>query len=204
MRRRFFYSLAFLAVVAASISCGDSAAPGPGSAKAEPSMPAAPRLTIPPDVQTAAEAVLGNEAEVLAYGNLARTGVVQVLAINRLKAAPPETVPGTLITRLAVIEKSSGKWVEILRCDEHLKNSRGYLGGTPLAGVPAWRLQYEQDPTKGLTLYFTPLARPAGGYIQTLGVRWNAKVGRYESLDRNYEEFLAESPQLETPQSVLR
>jgi len=204
MRRLILLGVAFGAIAIMCVFCGDSASPAPDSSKAEPPRPSPSKLVVPPDVQSAAETVLGDEAEVLVYGDLAKNGSDQVLAINRLKAAPPGAVPGTLITRLAVVEKTDGKWKEVLRCDEHLKNTRGYLGGTPLAGVPAWRLQYEQDPEKGLVLYFTPLAKPAGGYVQTLGVRWNSKVDRYESLDRNYEEFLAESPQLETPQSVLR
>ncbi|HTV59024.1 MAG TPA: hypothetical protein VMJ93_09125 [Verrucomicrobiae bacterium] len=199
---RFFPCLALALLALFSVSCGGSSAPTdakPGPSAAAPAQPA-----IPADVQTAAESVLGNEAEVLAFGDLARTGSDQFLAVNRLKAAPEGAVPGTLITRLAVVEKDGGKWKEVLRCDEHLKNTHGYLGGTPLAEVPAWRLQYEQDAQKGLMLYFTPLAKPAGGYIQTIGVRWNPKVNRYESLDRNYEAFLGETQQLATPQSVLR
>ena len=50
-----------------------------------------------------------------------------------------------------------------------------------------------------LVMYFTPLDKPAGGYIQTIGIRWNPKVKRYESLDRTYEQFLGESPTLEIP-----
>ena len=42
-------------------------------------------------------------------------------------------------------------------CDEHLKNQKGYLGLTPLDSITGWRLQYEQNPEKGLQLYFTPL-----------------------------------------------
>lgn len=199
---RFFpcLGLAFLAVF--SVSCGGSSVStdaNPVPSAAAPAQPA-----VPSDVQSAAETVLGAEAEVLAFGDLSKTGSDQFLAINRLKAAPDGTVPGTLITRLAVVEKDGGKWIEVLRCDEHLKNTHGYLGGTPLAGVPAWRLQYEQDAQKGLVMYFTPLAKPTGGYIQTIGVRWNPRVNRYESLDRNYEAFLGETQQLATPQSVLR
>lgn len=201
---RFTLSVALTASAFACISCGASSSPASETSKLVESKAAPLKLTIPPDVQSTAEVVLGNEAEVLAYGDLAKTGNDQALAINRLKAAPPGTVPGTLITRLAIVEKTDGQWKEIPRCDEHLKNIRGYLGGTPLAGVPAWQLRYERDPVKGLTLYFTPLAKPAGGHIQTVGVRWNAKAGRYESLDQNYEGFLKELAQLETSQSVLR
>ena len=35
-------------------------------------------------------------------------------------------------------------------------------------------------------------------------VRWNAKVKRYQSLDRNFENFLGELPSLETPESQIR
>ena len=43
-------------------------------------------------------------------------------------------------------------------CDEHLKNAKGFLGLTPLSPVAGWRIQYEQDPVRGLQLYFTPVA----------------------------------------------
>lgn len=199
-----FALLALVAVVGAlCASCSNSPAPAT-DAKPGASSPADPQPAPPTEDQTAAENVLGDEAEILAFGDLAKNGNQQVLAVNKLKGTPPAAVPGTLITRLAVVENSQGKWKELLRCDEHLKNTKGYLGGTPLAGVPAWRFQYKQDPEKGLLMYFTPLTQPAGGYIQTTGVEWNPKTGRYQSLDRNFEQFLGETQQLETPQSVLR
>jgi hypothetical protein len=167
-----------------------------------PSKPAAP--DVPAEIQSAADAALGSDTDVLLFGDLAKDGHQQALAVNRFKATPQTSAVGTLVTRVVVIENDAGKWKELFRCDEHLKNTRGYLGGTPLAGVNGWRLQYEQDAAKGLQLYFTPLEKPTGGYIQTLAVRWNPKTKRYQSLDRNYEQFLGEVPSLETPQSQLR
>ena len=66
------------------------------------------------------------------------------------------------MSRAVVLENDGGRWKEMFRCDEHLQNPKGYLGGTPLAPVNGWRLQYEQDDDKGLQMYFTPLAKPAG------------------------------------------
>jgi hypothetical protein len=168
----------------------------------EPAAPAAP--AIPADIQQVAESSLGSEAEVLAYGDLARNGKQQILVINRLKKAPDTKVPGTLVTRVAVVENDGGKWKQIFLCDEHLKNSSGYLAATPLAEVAGWRLQWEQHEDQGLVMYFTPLEKPAGGYLQTIGVKWNPEVKRYQSLDRTYEHFLGESNSLETPELRLR
>jgi hypothetical protein len=39
--------------------------------------------------------------------------------------------------------------------------------------------------------------------VQTLGVRWNPNVKRYQSLDRTFEQFQGEVPALETPQSQI-
>lgn len=200
MRRIAIITTSLLAALAFA-GCGGSS-PAPAKSEATSAAPAAP--AIPAGVQSAAEAALGAETEVLAYGDLAKTGHQQVLAVNRLKVTPRGTVPGILVTRVVVIESDGGAWKEIFRGDEHLKNPNGYLGGIPLAPVSAWRLQYEQDVQKGLQMYFTPLEKPVGGYVQTIGVRWNPKVKRYGSLDRNYEQFLGEIPQLETPQSQLR
>jgi len=197
MRRATF--VAATGILAAALnSCGSSST---APSKAEPVAPAKP--AVPAEIQTAAEAALGSETEVLAYGDLAKNGRRQALAVNRLKATPQTMATGTLVTRVVVIENDAGQWKETFRCDGHLKNANGFLGGTPLSGVTGWRLQYEQDSEKGLELYFTPLEKPAGGYVQTLGVRWNPKMKRYQSLDRNFDQFLGEVPALETPQSQL-
>ena len=61
-----------------------------------------------------------------------------------------------VLTRLAILESDGAKWKEVLLCDEHLKNSNGFLGGTPSGDVSAWRVQFEKDPQKGLLLFFIP------------------------------------------------
>jgi hypothetical protein len=191
--------VAMLLATLACLSCRSH--PTLPAEKAGPSQTSAVPA-VPSDIQTAAEADLGSEAEVLLYGDLAKSGRTQALVVNRLKTTPQGMVPGTLVSRAAIIERDDGHWKEIFRCDEHLKNTNGYLGGIPLAGVASWRLQSEQNRDKGLELYFTPLAKPAGGYIETLEVRWNPQVKRYQSLDRNFEHFLTEFPTLETRPSL--
>jgi|HubBroStandDraft_1064217.scaffolds.fasta_scaffold02207_4 hypothetical protein len=190
-------ALALLTVLLASCSSSTSSSEKTQTSAA----PAAPQ--IPPDIQAAAESDLGSGVEILVFGDLAKNGRTQALVINRLNVTPQGMVPGILVSRAAIIENDGGQWKEILRCDEHLKNTNGYLGGTPLAGVGSWRLQFEQHEDKGLQLYFTPLEKPTGGNLQTLGIRWNTEVKRYQSLDRNYEHFLGELPALETPQSQV-
>jgi hypothetical protein len=182
-------------------SCGDSTPSQPAKAEAAPAVPVAPAT--PADMQAAADATLGTDTDVLAFGDLAKNGHQQVLAVNRVKGNQQMAAAGTLVSRVAVIENDGGAWKEVFRCDEHLKNTEGFLGGIPVSPVNGWRLQYEQDAHKGLQMYFTPIAKPAGGYIQTIGVRWNPKVKRYQSLDRTYEQFLGEVPSLEIPQSEL-
>lgn len=158
----------------------------------------------PEEMKTAAEAVLGAEVEVLVWGDLAKNGKEQFLAIHRVAKTPEGAVPGINLLRGAILEKDGGKWREVFRVDEHLKNENGYLGGTPLSPVTGWRLQYEQNAEHGLQMYFTPIQQPAGGYRVTLGVRWNPKVGRYQALDRSYENFLGETKALEDVKRNLR
>jgi hypothetical protein len=181
---------------------GEKASPSGAAASATPSAPAAP--VVPDDVQKAAETALGSETEVLLYGDLAKNGSRQILAVNRMKATAQVTLPGTVIMRGVILEGVGGTWKEILRCDEHLENPKGYLGNIPLAPVNGWRLQYEQDNDKGLLLYFTPVADPKGARMLPVEVRWNAKAKRYQSMDRNFENFLYELPALETPESQIR
>jgi len=176
----------------ALVACGQPAWQAQGEPANQPAELAKPAYA--PEVVSAVEQVLGAEAEILLVGDLARNGKLQVLAVNRLPKAAAGGVPGTLVTRAAVIEVAGSKWREVFRCDKHMQNPRGFLGGTPAAPVAAWRLQYEHSEEKGLAMYFTPLAQPAGGHIQTLGVRWNPRVKRYQALDRTFTEFQGEAP----------
>jgi hypothetical protein len=166
------------------------------------SKPAEP--AVPVEIQSAAEALLGSETQVLLFGDLAKNGKQQFLAANVVPKTPTNNLPGTIVTRAVVAENNDGKWVEVLRCDEHLKNTRGYLGMTPLTPITGWRLQYEQSPEKGLALYFTPLKGTTDSHQLPIGVRWNPETKRYQSLDRSYEHFLLEAATLEPSRSSLR
>lgn len=189
---RIAFFLAPLCALAFAASCGSASHPSTDQA----AKPAGP--SYPPAVDDVAKRLLGTETEVILYGDLAKNGKQEALIVNRIKKPPDNIVPGTLVTRAAIIEDESGdSWKEVLLCDEHLKNPNGFLGGIPLAEISGWRIQTERDPVKGLELYFTPLQKPTGGYIQTIGVRWNPEVKRYQSLDRNFEHFLTEVSSLE-------
>ena len=193
-------------LLAAGVACLLALLAGCGSAPetkpAETPKAAAP--AVPQELQDVAKALLGAESEVIVFGDLAHTGQQQALIVNRLAKTPQGAVPGLLITRAVVVEQDGRKWKEALRCDEHLKNPNGYLGATPLVPVTGWRLQHEQTAQNGLVLYFTPLEMAGASHIPTIGVRWNPQVKRYQSLDRNFEQFLGEVPTLETPTQRLR
>ena len=83
------------------------------------------------------------------FGDLAKNGQKEVLVANVLPNTPKSVVAGTVITRAVVAQFEDGKWVELLRCDEYLKNGNGYLGLTPLQPVTGWKLQYEDSPAEG-------------------------------------------------------
>jgi len=204
--------LVLLCVVTFSIAggfnagCGDT--PKPAETKSEPAPSAAEpaKPAVPDDVQAGAQALLGTETSVLLFGDLAKNGKQQFLAANVVpKTTKNNNIPGTIITRAVIAQNDDGQWKEIFRCDEHLKNAKGFLGGTPMSDVSGWRIAYEQDPAKGLSLYLTPLKGvddPA--HSLPIGVRWNPQTKRYQSLDRTYEHFLLEQPMMGgTPKSVL-
>ena len=188
----------------ASPSSTDKAATPSADSTGSTTAPTPATPAVPDEMQKAAEKSLGAETDVLLFGDLSKTGTQQILAVNKIKALPPGVPRGNVITRAVVLEKNGNSWKEILRCDEHLENPKGFLGGTPLAPVNGWRMQAEQDPDKGLLLYFTPLQAPKGGYAVPVEVRWNAKAKRYQSMDRSFENFLGELPALETPESQVR
>jgi hypothetical protein len=169
-----------------------------------PDAQATAKPAVPAEMQAAAQALLGSETQVLAFGDLAKTGKQQILAANVVPKTPKNNIPGTIVTRAVVAENSDGKWVELFLCDEHLKNTKGYLGLTPIAPVTGWRLQFEQDAEKGLQLYFTPLQLAGSEHTLPIAVRWNPKTKRYQSMDRTFQNFLLELPALENARSTLR
>jgi hypothetical protein len=181
--------------------CGEEQ-PATKSASTAEATPAKP--VVPEDVQGAAEALLGTETQVIVFGDLAKTGKQQFVAANVVPKTPKNNLPGTIVTRAIIAENQDGKWMELLRCDEYLKNAKGYLGQTPARPVTGWRIQYEQDPEKGLQLYFTPVNLGGNVHALPIGVRWNPAVKRYQSLDRSYEKFVSEATSLENARSMLR
>jgi hypothetical protein len=197
----FIVALAATAFGSLGVGCGTEA-PKPSSEPAAEAKPAAP--AIPEDIQDAAQHLLGSDAQVLLFGDLAKNGKRQLLAANVVPKTPQNNVPGTVVTRAIVAQDDDGKWTELLRVDEHLKNQKGYLGLTPLDSITGWRLQYEQNPENGLQLYFTPLKVNGDTHVLTIGVRWNPATNRYQSLDASYEHFLKESSTLQNVRSSLR
>jgi hypothetical protein len=182
--------------------CGDTTSSNTAAQTA--TKPAAP--AIPDEIQQAANQLLGSETQVLVFGDLANSGKQQFLAANVLPKTPTSTIPGTVVSRATIAEKENdGKWLEIFHCDEHLKNNKGYLALTPLESVSSWRLQFEQDPAKGLALYLTAVKAGGPQHVLPIGVRWNDATQRYQSLDQSFEHFLPEAPTLDQPmRSVLR
>jgi hypothetical protein len=208
--RRFVPALVIGVAAFLLVGCKSAQPTTPIEAAAAPSVPAVP------ESQQIAEAVLGRQAEVIAHGDLARNGSEQLLVVNRFDStargkAQPAHSSAIFVTRAVIVEKNDGKWAELLRCDEHLKNTRGYLAGAPAAPVTGWRLVVNSDTDQGLELQFAPAEASedpsssngnAGG--RTISVRWNTKTKRYQSLDQSHKGFLGELPTLETPQSILK
>jgi len=193
------FSLSVLSLAIFLGGCGaDASKPAP-QAETKPTEPA-----VPEDIQLAAKALLGSESQVLAFGDLAKNGKQEFLAADIVPKTPTNNLPGTIVTRVVVAENTDGQWTEVLRCDEHLKNQKGFLALTPLVPVTGWRLQYEQNDEKGLQLYFTPLKGAIDTHVLPIGVRWNPATKRYQSLDRTYEHFLLESPSMQDARSTLR
>jgi len=170
----------------------------------KPTAEAAQKPAIPEEIQDATKSLLGSGAQVLLYGDLAKTGKQQFLAANVVPNTPKSTIAGTVVTRAVIAENEDGKWVELVRCDEHLKNGKGYLALTPLQAVSGWKLQYENSTEEGLSVYLTPVQAGTSGHTLPIAVRWNPATKRYQSMDYSYTHFLSEAPSLENPRSTLR
>ena len=174
----------------------------PKAAEESTTKPAEP--AVPEEFQAAASAVLGSDAQVLLFGDLAKNGKQQVLAANVVPNTPKSVVAGTIVTRAVIAESDDGNWVELMRADEHLKNQKGFLALTPLTPVSGWKLQYENNPDKGMSLYFTPLKTGSSERTLPIAVRWNPASKRYQSMDPSYQHFLNEAPTLVNPRSMLK
>jgi len=170
----------------------------------KPTADATQKPAIPQEAQDATKSLLGSEAQVLLYGDLAKTGKQQFLAANVVPNTPKSTVAGTVVTRAIIAENEDGKWVELVRCDEYLKNAKGYLALTPLQAVSGWKLQYENSAEQGISLYLTPLQAGTRGHTLPIAVRWNPATKRYQSMDYSYTNFLNEAPTLQNSRSTLR
>jgi len=213
---QFGTSTLFLGLLLAGCHSGQQ--PGPGKEKSNPGTAGTAEET-----GRVAEAALGKHAEIVAHGDLARNGQEQLLVVNRFAkasrdVADAENSQAIFITRAVILEKRNGKWIEILRCDEHVKNPNGYLGGSSVVRATGWQLEFSTDARQGLELKFTPAGNDAGkegtgtgepvGRTMPVGhtmiVRWNSQARRYQSLDASREGYLSEAPALETPQSILR
>jgi len=188
-----------LAMMLVFLGCDSDSPKSAAQADAKSAEPA-----VPDTDQDAAKALLGSDTQVLLFGDLAKNGKEQILAANVVPNTPKSTVAGTVVTRAIIAENDDGKWVELMRADEYLKNSKGYLGLTPLQAVGGWKLQYENNPTSGMSLYFTPIRSGSNEKTLPIAVRWNPATKRYQSMDPTYERFLSEAPSLENPRSMLR
>ncbi len=193
MNTRPSYSLRLLAALTLALSAGGCAGDGPARSPAPAPKAGAPEPLVPAEVVAAAEQALGLQVTVLAHGDLAANGETHALIANLFKVTPTGVAPGTLFTRAAVIRiEKNGKWRELFRCEKHLRNTEGFLGGNPLAPIDGWRLQREMSKEKGIVMYFTPVRQPPGSTIRPICVRWNPMRKRYQSLDFNYQNFLGE------------
>ncbi|HXH68348.1 MAG TPA: hypothetical protein VNI81_14180 [Candidatus Limnocylindrales bacterium] len=189
-----------MAATAVLFGCGSE-----GSKLASDAEKKAAEPAVPEEMQEAGRALLGSEAQVLLFGDLAKTGKPEVLVANVVPNTPKSVVAGTVVTRAVIAEKQEdGKWVELMRADEHLKNAKGFLGQTPLVAVSGWKLQYEQSAEKGMTVYFTPIKSGTNERTLPIAVAWNPASKRYQSMDLSYQHFLGEAATLENPRSTLR
>ncbi|MFZ0821534.1 MAG: hypothetical protein WAM91_15815 [Candidatus Acidiferrales bacterium] len=183
-----------------AIACGGPApTPAPGASNATPASAPA----VPEEFAAVARGAFGSEGEALAWGDLSLSGSQQVLVVSRLHGAPGAQSDELFFTRLAIGENDGGHWTQVLLCDEHLKNEKGYLGGAPGDIVSRWKLSYVKDPVKGLVLSITPMGLGSDALGKTIRVRWNPKVKRYQSLDGSSEHFMNETSSLDIVQRSL-
>ncbi len=159
---------------------------------------------VPDDIAAVAHGALGPDGEALAWGDLSMDGRQQVLVVNRLAGAPSTQGDGILVTRMTVVENTSGGWAQILMCDEHLKNGKGYLIGSPGEAISRWKLSFVKDPVKGLILSLTPMGDGSDALGRTLHIRWNPEAMRYQALEPDSDKFSGEISSIEIIHRPLR
>jgi hypothetical protein len=158
----------------------------------------------PDDIVEVAHGALGREGEALAWGDLPGDGRKQVLVVNRTGKAERTPCEDFMFTRMTVVENTSGSWTEVLLCDEHLKNDKGYLIGSPSEAIFRWKMSFVKDPSKGLMMTITPMGEGSEAKGKTLHVRWNPAVMRYQAFDPATDKFTGEVASVEIIQRPLR
>jgi len=192
--------------------------PAPKAAAQEPAKPAAKPAepVASEDLVSVARGALGPDGEVLASGDFAAGGGRQILAVQRLPSgmasAAGSAAPAGVVTalgssaqeqetaveviRVSILVDDKGTWKEAFRADEHLKNRRGYLPGTPVAPVTAWHLVYSKTAAEGFRLEFTPKDLPPGRKPPVVYAAWNAKRREYDAVKAWGKGFLEPEPTL--------
>jgi hypothetical protein len=171
-----------LCACAFGMGCGSGADKSAAGALAIPAAPA-----VPDDIAAVAHGALGNEGEALAWGDLAMDGRQEVLAVNRIGGAQGAPNDEIFLTRLTVVENVDGNWSQVLMCDEHLKNEKGYLIGSPGQAISRWKLTFVKDPAKGLMLSLTPMGQGSDALYQALlsgSEKFAGEVGSPETVQR--------------------
>jgi hypothetical protein len=201
---KFVVALVFC-VLTLACGCGQTGESGLGGEASDRASATNAASVTSPEIHAMAVQLLGRGTEVLVSGDLAGNGRRQVLVINR-SSGKPSSASAVVFSRAAVLEQRGSKWSEVLLCDEYLKNAKGFLIGTPLSQVTAWRLQFTSHSRDGKAeeFDFTPLQQDGMGHLPTIIVRWNPGADRYQSFDPEAGRFLDEVMSLEPPRSELR
>ena len=107
MFRSLFAAVVLVLMLA---GCGSEAPKPAAEAENKPDAEKRPdAAAIPEEVQKVAKKLLGSDAQVLLYGDLAKNGMQELLAGNVVPNTPKSVVAGTVVTRAVVAENDDGK-----------------------------------------------------------------------------------------------
>src|SRR5260370_37295508 len=100
-RRTSCMNVAFGILAACFLAGCSDATPEKPAAEVKPAAP-----SVPDDIQSAADSLLGKETTGLLFGHLARNVQQQFLAANVVPKPPKNTLPGTIVTRAVVADSA--------------------------------------------------------------------------------------------------
>ena len=145
-----------------------------------------------------ARKILGERAELLRFGHLAKGASMDGVAVVTIPDYPNDE-GGFIVSRLIALRHEGSNWNVVFDAGERILNPSGYVGPAPdddadYIGYRLMLVDQGPDGKSGITLWLWRLDSSDEDESQGLEVGLNRSTGRYQEFDYEVTQaFVAES-----------